>query len=436
MAAMAALTLAGAVLASSAVVRGNALDDLERTLRENLQQVSMDSGSFQAGEDLRYYQDGVYTLVYSQSQALLAGQVPAGFPTTGQPFENGVIRTVEEGGQTYYLMDLFYPHGWEDGVWLRGVMEAPRAGRTVNSLLTLGAVVLPAFILLCALGGFWIARRAFRRLDQIIDTAAAIGEGADLTARVEVPRGNREFARLGAAFNQMVERLEAAFEAEKRFTADASHELRTPVAVISGACEYAEKFDETPEERSETMAIIRRQTDRMSALITQLLSMTRLDQGVGEEELEPVDLGALACTVCAETPCQPGRLACAAGPGLWVRGNPPLLARLLQNLIDNALKYSPPDSPVEVGGGREGETVLLWVQDRGPGIPPEHRERIWDRFYQVDPSRAGAGGAGLGLSMVRRIAQLHGGDVRLESVPGLGSRFTLALEAVRPPEEK
>ena len=95
------------------------------------------------------------------------------------------------------------------------------------------------------------------------------------------------------------------------------------MAVISGACEYAEKFDETPEERSETMAIIRRQTDRMSALITQLLSMTRLDQGVGEEELEPVDLGALASTVCAETPCQPGRLTCAAGPGLWVRGNPP-----------------------------------------------------------------------------------------------------------------
>lgn len=160
---------------------------------------------------------------------------------------------------------------------------------------------------------------AFRPLDTINATAAAINEGRDLSARIGLPAGHGEFSRLAGSFDRMLERLEAAFEAEKQFTADASHELRTPVSVILGACEYAEKYDETPEERLETIQTIHRQGRRMADLIGQLLQMTRLDQGTEGLRLEEVDLTGLLRTLW----CGPGRGGegrAAAGPSGWGAG--------------------------------------------------------------------------------------------------------------------
>ena len=297
----------------------------------------------------------------------------------------------------------------------------------ITNLLYIAMIALPLFILLAAAGGYAIARRAFLPLDRITATAAAIGEAADLSRRVEVPPGDNEFTRLARTFNQMFERLERSFEAEQQFTADASHELRTPVSVIKSACEYAEKYGETPEEREETMAMIHRQADRMSLLIEQLLRITRLDQGTGISLQENVDLTELVRTACADQPREEGRLLVEAEAGISVRGDAALLTRLLQNLIDNGFKYGKPGGHVWVSLRREAGEVLLSVRDDGVGIEKDQQEKVWQRFYQVDPSRSGGSGAGLGLAMVRKIAQTHGGRVELESVPGLGSVFTLRL---------
>ena len=346
--------------------------------------------------------------------------------TASEPFQNGLTRPVDVDGARYYILDFWVPLGWDSGVWVRGVLEAPENPRLVTNLLYIAMIALPLFILLAAAGGYAIARRAFLPLDRITATAAAIGEAADLSRRVEVPPGDNEFTRLARTFNQMFERLERSFEAEQQFTADASHELRTPVSVIKSACEYAEKYGETPEEREETMAMIHRQADRMSLLIEQLLRITRLDQGTGISLQENVDLTELVRTVCADQPREEGRLLVEAEAGISVRGDAALLTRLLQNLIDNGFKYGKPGGHVWVSLRREAGEVLLSVRDDGVGIEKDQQEKVWQRFYQVDPSRSG-GGAGLGLAMVRKIAQTHGGRVELESVPGLGSVFTLRL---------
>ena len=398
---MAGLLLAFLVAVSGSVSTQTAMDQLEQTVRANLRQVDMADGSLQFGENFLFYDNGVYTLIYSQSEALLAGQVPVGF-TASEPFQNGLTRPVDVDGARYYVLDFWVPLGWDSGVWVRGVLEAPENPRLVTNLLYIAMIALPLFILLAAAGGYAIARRAFRPLDRITATAAAIGEAADLSRRVEVPPGDNEFTRLARTFNQMFERLERSFEAEQQFTADASHELRTPVSVIKSACEYAEKYGETPEEREETMAMIHRQADRMSLLIEQLLRITRLDQGTGISLQENVDLTELV-------------------------GDAALLTRLLQNLIDNGFKYGKPGGHVWVSLRREAGEVLLSVRDDGVGIEKDQQEKVWQRFYQVDPSRSGGSGAGLGLAMVRKIAQTHGGRVELESVPGLGSVFTLRL---------
>ena len=427
MAALAGLVLVSLLLASDSVVRGSAMDTLSQTVRSNLLAVDVqEDGSLQVGEEFRYYQNGVYMLIYSGEEALLAGQVPVSF-TASETFENGVTRLVDSEQDDYYVLDLWYAKGWEDGVWVRGLMEAPEPDQTIQNLLSLAGVVIPTFMLLSALGGYWIAKRAFRPLEEITATAQAISEGADLSARIQRRRGSNEFTRLIDAFNQMFERLECSFEAEKRFTADASHELRTPVSVIKGACEYAEKFDETPEERAETIAMIHRQALRMSGLITQLLSMTRLDQGTEGAALEAVDLSDLVRSVCAEQAYPAHRLTLEVEEGLTVRGSAPLLTRLLQNLIDNGFKYGREEGQVWVSARREGEEIQLSVRDNGIGIPKEQQDKIWQRFYQVDPARSHDTGAGLGLSMVQKIAQAHGGYMTVDSVPNLGSQFTLHL---------
>ena len=423
---MAGLLLAFLVAVSDSVSTQTAMDQLEQTVRANLRQVDMADGSLQFGENFLFYDNGVYTLIYSQSEALLAGQVPVGF-TASEPFQNGLTRPVDVDGARYYVLDFWVPLGWDSGVWVRGVLEAPENPRLVTNLLYIAMIALPLFILLAAAGGYAIARRAFRPLDRITATAAAIGEAADLSRRVEVPPGDNEFTRLARTFNQMFERLERSFEAEQQFTADASHELRTPVSVIKSACEYAEKYGETPEEREETMAMIHRQADRMSLLIEQLLRITRLDQGTGISLQENVDLTELVRTACADQPREEGRLLVEAEAGISVRGDAALLTRLLQNLIDNGFKYGKPGGHVWVSLRREAGEVLLSVRDDGVGIEKDQQEKVWQRFYQVDPSRSGGSGAGLGLAMVRKIAQTHGGRVELESVPGLGSVFTLRL---------
>lgn len=427
MAGMGGLLLGFLVLISGTVSTQTAMDQLEATLRRNLSQITQGAdGAPQLGEEFAFYDNGVYTLVYSQGEALLAGQVPVSF-TAAEPFQNGQNRPVDGEGGRYYVLDFWVPQGWESGLWVRGILEAPENPQLLTNLMFIAMVTLPAFLLLAALGGYGIARRAFRPLKEITSTAAAINEAADLSARVAVPPGDHEFSRLAATFNQMFARLEGAFEAEKQFTADASHELRTPVSVIKSACEYAEKYGETPEEQRETLAMIHRQADRMAELIQQLLSITRLDQGTEGLRLEPLDLAALVEGVCAEQPHPRQRLFCQVGGAVWVRGDAGLLRRLLQNLIDNGFAYGKPQGHVWVTLGMEGDQAVLQVRDDGIGIPQDQQEKIWQRFYQVDPSRREGGGAGLGLAMVKKIAQVHNGQLTLDSAPGQGSTFALTL---------
>lgn len=429
---MAALLLVFLVLVSGSVTTQTSMDQLDQTVRGNLQQVgTAEDGSLALGEDFRFYDNGVYTLIYSQSESLLAGQVPVAF-TASEPFQNGLTRPVQVGSTRYYVLDFWVPLGWEGGVWVRGILEAPENPQLLTNLMLIALIVMPLLIVLAALGGYLIARRAFRPLDQITSTAAAINEASDLSRRVDIPPGHNEFSRLARTFNQMFAHLERLFDAEQQFTADASHELRTPVSVIKSACEYAEKYGETPDEQRETLAMIHRQADKMTDLIGQLLSITRLDQGTDAAQLQRLDLSGLVQTVCREQSCPADRLRAEVEPGITVQGDSALLTRLLQNLIDNAFKYGRPEGHVWVTLRREQGEVRLTVRDDGIGIPKDAQEKVWQRFYQVDPSRSGErGGAGLGLAMVRKIAQAHGGDMTLESIPDLGSTFTLHLPSIR-----
>lgn len=425
-AAMAALLLFFMLSISNTVVLQTTRSRLSATVRRNLALVEMPQGKLQLGNGFSFYNNGVTTLLYSKNKALLAGQIPVGFRAE-EPFQSGVTRTVQSADDQYLVLDLWLPLDWENGLWVRGLAELPDQQESTRNLILVAVLSLPVFILLAAGGSYLIARRAFRPLESITAAAMAINEAKDLSGRIALPPGRDEFSQLATTFDGMFERLERSFEAEKQFTADASHELRTPLSVIKGACDYGKKYNETPDEWQETIAMIDRQADSMSQLIAQLLSITRLDQGTELLHPELLDLGELAQSVCTEAGYPTARLQTDLAAGVMVWADPTLLTRLIQNLVENAFKYGRPEGHVWVSVSRTDADCLLKVRDDGIGIPPDQQEKIWQRFYQVDPSHGEQCGAGLGLSMVRQIAQAHGGRVSVESVHEVGSCFTLHL---------
>ncbi|WP_283122959.1 HAMP domain-containing sensor histidine kinase [Anaerotignum lactatifermentans] len=413
---------------SNAVTTQTAMNNVSQVVRSNLDEVDVADGKLQLGNEFQFYQNGVYTVIYSQKASLLAGQIPASF-TVSEPFENGLTRMVSNGENRFYVFDLWCPFGWDDGVWVRGVMEVSEDTLMIRNLVMSSAAAMPIFILLATIGGYLIAKRAFRPLEQMIQKADTISEASDLSARMEIPEGNNEFTRLATTFDKMFERLEKSFEAEQQFTADASHELRTPTSVIKSACEYAKKYEETPEERAETIEMIYRQAVKMSDLISELLSITRLDQGTESVKFAPVNFADLIHKTCEENGYDLTRFHFALDDTIILQLDMSLMGRLVQNLVENAIKYGKPDGQIWIKLEQKGNEVLFHVQDDGIGIAKEEQEKIWKRFYQVDASRTGKRGAGLGLSMVQKIAELHHGYMELESTPGKGSTFTLHLPA-------
>lgn len=426
MAALAVLLLVFMLVVTNAVARETTRQQLVDTLRSNLSYIEVQEEKPSIDTNFSYYHNGITTLVYSKNETLLAGQIPVTYHAQ-VPFENGIIRSIESEDSEYLVLDLWLASDWDHGVWLRGLAEAPDTAALSKNLLMIAFLSLPVFIILAGWGSYHIARRAFRPLDHITATAEAINDANDLSGRITVSSKNAEFSRLANDFNQMFERLERSFEAEKQFTSDASHELRTPVSIIKGACEYAEKYDETPEDHAETISMIQRQTDKMATLINQLLYMTRMEQGTENIAMEQMNLGEFANSFCNEQPWDHSRLTITAAHDISVFANKELLGRLIRNLVENAFKYSSANGQVRLNISSTSTEVLLSVQDNGIGIPPEEQQKIWQRFYQADSSRGSDEGSGLGLSMVEQIAKLHSGYMTLESIPGKGSTFTFHL---------
>ncbi|HVB59115.1 MAG TPA: heavy metal sensor histidine kinase [Candidatus Acidoferrales bacterium] len=291
---------------------------------------------------------------------------------------------------------------------------------------------VPIFLVLASFGGYWMSRRALEPVDEITRAARTI-HAEDLAQRLTVPKTGDELERLASTLNEMLNRLEAAFKRITKFTADASHELRTPVSVMRTSAEITLRKPRSEEEYRETISQILYESERLSQLIEQLLVLARSDAGSAVLPMVRTDLTEPLRSACR----QADRLArakqlslCESLPNqpLWVRGDAPSLERLFLVLLDNAVKYTPDGGRIEVHLSREDGFVIADIADTGIGVADEDLPHIFERFYRADRARSrDSGGSGLGLAIGSWIAQAHGGEIRVQSKIAKGSSFQIRL---------
>lgn len=342
-------------------------------------------------------------------------------------------------------------YSWEGNVAYRALVDVRPDGTAVVTAAPLSSVddaiahvvrwVIAAAtgaLALAALASWWLIGQGLRPVDRMVDTAAAIA-GGDLSRRVPDADPRTELGRLGAALNEMLSQIERAAAARaaseerlRRFVADAAHELRTPLTSLRGYAElYRQGALTTPEAIGRAMGRIEAEATRMSRLVDDLLLLARLDRQRALER-EPVDLAALAREAAADfAAVEPDRpFEPRITDGVVVFGDRARLRQVLDNLLANARSHTPAGTPVRLSVQRAGQEAELVVADDGPGIPPEARERVFERFWRADPGRTRArGGSGLGLAIVASLVAAHGGSVAVaaDDGPGPGARFVVRL---------
>jgi heavy metal sensor kinase len=313
------------------------------------------------------------------------------------------------------------------GSSLEGVTEALR------QLLIILVIAVPAALLLTSLAGYFLANKALQPVDEITQTARRIGSG-DLSQRISIRNVNDEIGRLASTFNDMIARLNASFEQMKRFTADASHELKTPLTVLKGEVEVGLQRKRQLDEYRRILTSNLEEINRMTRLVEDLLVLSRADMGDFPIEQSPVDVTHVAQGVWEDL------LLLARDKGVDLRfvgdgttrviGDSLRLRQLFLNLVENGIKYTAPGGEVEVRVRRDDVDGMATIDvvDSGIGIETQYLSRVFDRFFRVDKARSrDTGGTGLGLSICRSIVEAHRGEISVTSTPGKGSIFRVKI---------
>ena len=362
------------------------------------------------------------------------GGLPAGAGHTG------LVR-LDEQGQAVRYARVPLPGVWEQDQPATIVVAAPLTAVPFGPEQLLQAMlVIAPVILIGSVGlGYVLADASLRPLAGMVDEIEAVTDGRSLHRRVAVPEAAAELARLAGTMNRMLGRLEESFTSLHRFTADASHELKTPLMVLRAGVERAMADPRTSTETLRALEEVLEEIHRMSEMVDNLLTLARSDEGGTSLALEPVDLRDLVgeASETAGILGEEHRIAVRTElpeVPVIVPVDRSRIRQLLLNLVTNAIKYTPPDGRVSLALVDQGETAALIIGDDGIGIPAAHLPRIFDRFYRVDTARTRTGarpGAGLGLAITKWIAEAHGGSITVQSRPGRGTVFTVSLPRSR-----
>ena len=364
--------------------------------------------------------------------------------TEDLPLDGNALRVAARGDLTwseqefqgFRIRSLYYPLARFGPAHGRHVLQVAAPLDTRDRMLKRLVIFMVGVIGLVSammyVGSSWLAKRAVRPVAEIIAQSREIG-GGTIDRRISAYADSKEYRGLVEVLNTMLDRLEDAFQAQRRFTADASHELRSPLTALRGELELARRRKRSPDEYERTIDSALEEVERLSRITEDLLTLARSDAGVLVLRPESVDLGAAAQEVVARlqgaATMRDVQIQTESAGNTLLRGDPDLLKRLIWNLVGNAVKFTPRGGQVSVRVDHADEGVRLHVADTGPGIPPDQVEHIFDRFYQINPVRTGGeadSGTGLGLAIARAIADLHSASIDVTN-ERTGALFTVVF---------
>ena len=351
------------------------------------------------------------------------------------PFEEGVPRRENIDGKEYIVYDTKTPSppGIHGGFWIRGVESVNSTMLLGRSAIIIMLILIPVILFFTALGGYYITKRAFRPVNNIVKTANDISAQKDISRRIEIAPDAKEdeLHHLSVTLNKMLDKIENLIRQEKQFTSDASHELRTPVSVILAQGEYLLDIAKDEKEKELARTIVDK-SKQVSTLISRLLLLARIDQNRQKFNKEKVDLGVIidvAVDSIKESAADKNiTIVTNTAENCIIDADETLMLSAITNLVSNGIKYGKDSGHICVTASKCGEKTEITVADDGIGISKEHLEKIWTRFYRVDDVRNDEyGSSGLGLSMVKSIIELHGGEITVKSCQGEGTEFKIVL---------
>ena len=368
--------------------------------------------------------------IYDKDFKFLYGNSPNGFEMDNRKSKDDKIMIIRSNNQKWYVYNKTIELGSYGKVWIRGVMPNIGQASAIETVIQISFVILPFFLILSAIGGYIITKNAFTPIEKIRRIAEKINEGNDLSQRINLGKGDDELHTLANTFDIMFDRLQTSFENEVQFTSDVSHELRTPITVILTQAEYGKGYISSVEEAQKSFGIIEKEGQKMSKLVSQLLTLARMERGRQKLNLENINLSELIeMTVETQTLSAKSKnikFITKIMPEIYANIDEMMIMRVFTNLISNAISYGKQNGTVTVELFLKEDKIISKISDDGIGISEDKLDKIWLRFYQVDPSKNGDN-SGLGLSMVKKIVELHKGEIFVESELGKGTTFTIIL---------
>ena len=414
-------------ISTNHVVIETSKENIKKIVNSSMNKIKQENENILVDKNMLYYNAGVSILIYNENDELYKGEYPMGF-LPRVPLKHNHIQIINSETDKW----LVYDSNKKNGITVRGISPLNLASETIYIAISNILLALPFFIIIAALGGIFITKKAFKPIDKIIETANSINNGNDLSKRINLKKASGEVAKLGQTFDSMFDRLEDSFEKEKHFTSDASHELRTPVSVIISQSEYALESDNEKEIKS-CIKIILQQGKLMSSCISQLLMFTRADKGVEVASFEKINISELIDIIIEELSYNNEKkdikLLHNIEDNIFIKGDQTLITRMIINIISNGINYSKKTGYVKIDIFKKNSNVYINISDNGIGICEDDLNKIWNRFYRAEKSRnkSSSLNLGLGLPMVKWIVNIHGGEIHVKSKLDIGSKFSIIL---------
>ena len=408
------------ILSSLILIEDKVVNDLsQKELVEAVEEIYEDPEKFEN------FNDGIYYIKYNEQNEIIAGKFPKDFDIAlAFSIEDINIYQVENKKFLYYDTRL-----QDEDDWIRGIYPLGKVQKEIETFWNIAIALSVLFIIFVVIVGYRIIKNTFKPVKQISNTALEIKRSKDFSNRIELEDSNDdEIHKMASTFNEMLDTVEEVFIHEKQFSSDVSHELRTPITVILAQSDYALQYSDTLEETKESLEVINRHAKRMTNLINQIMELSKLERQK-EIEKEKINLSNIVLQLLEDyKPLLESKnlnLIYNVEKDLRIQGNKIMLERVFLNILMNAVKFT--KTNIEVSLIREGKTAVLKIRDDGIGISEENKKFIWERFFQVNDSRNKEEnkGSGLGLSMVKKIVDLHSATIDLESELEQGTCFTI-----------